>query len=471
MALAIDASSPSLATITTTAGSVTTASFTPPAGSQLWVASVSNQPATGTTFSVASSPVLAFTQRVLTNAQEVPAAWHWAPVATSQSYTVTSTRSVADGQGMSVLVRVITGEEDTPGGATATANSNSGTVTTTITTTRDGSLILACSGDWSQSGLATYDANQTNLAEHDIAGQYTSHFWRYNGLPAIGTYTVDLDAPTPQDFDLSVVEIRATGAPATGPTLVADRGSTQNLTGATSDTVGLAAGGSITVGNYLIARVAVDNSGTNGAKPGLTVTDARNTWTVLDPANSLADPGAANAGSACYIAYARAANAYSNADNVTFTWGTGSPPAKAIVVEEWSGIDATSPIAVSAVGATAATSPADISITPTGPGQLVYTCLSTEGPTGDTAPVDSSPTNGAWVTLTRLSTGSGTATSNQTVAGQYNLTATTGVSNQWNPTITARDWAAIAVVFRPTVPANQSRYLPRQPAAQRAATR
>ena len=236
------------------------------------------------------------------------------------------------------------------------------------------------------------------------------------------------------------------------PTKVSDRGSTQNLTGQASTAVDLPAGASIAVGNYLIARIAIDNSGTNGAKPGGSISDPRsNTWTALDPANSNADPGAANAGSSVYIAYVKVANAYSNGDDITFNWTTGNPVAKAIVIEEWTNIHASSPVAVSAVGANGTATPANISITPSAPGQLVYVCLSTEGPTGDTAPNDTTPTNGAWTSLTRLSTTSGTAAANQTVAGQYNTTATSGVSNQWNPTITTRDWAAIAVVFAPAV--------------------
>lgn len=211
MALAIDASSPALATVTGTQTTVTTASFTPPAGSQLWAGSVANMTSTGGTFSVASTPTLgAFTQQVLTNTQEAPAAWHYANVVTSQSYTVTSTRAGggAATNGFALYVVVVTGQETTPGGATATNNSNSGLPSQTIATTRSGSLILANVGDWSQSGLGTAGTSQTILAESNLAGQYTSHYWRYNGFPTVATYTINLTAPSAEDYNLSVVEIR-----------------------------------------------------------------------------------------------------------------------------------------------------------------------------------------------------------------------------------------------------------------------
>jgi hypothetical protein len=212
MALAIDGSSPAIASNAVAGNTtITTASFTPPAGSQLWVGMVANNDTTGGTLTASSSPALTFTQRIITGAQEAPSAWSWANVVTSQSYTVTLTRqaSVPTGNpGLAVMVFVVTSAETTPGGATATANSNSGTPTVGITTTRAGSLILACLGDWAQRGLGTAGTSQTILGETNVAGEYTSHIWRYDGLPIIGTYTINLTAPTLQDYNLSVVEIR-----------------------------------------------------------------------------------------------------------------------------------------------------------------------------------------------------------------------------------------------------------------------
>jgi hypothetical protein len=80
-------------------------------------------------------------------------------------------------------------------------------------------------------------------------------------------------------------------------------GETSNVTSQTNTLVDLANGAGITVGNYLIARVVADNSGTDGAAPTLSVTDpGSNVWTVVGPA--LQDPSTAASGVAAWIAYA-----------------------------------------------------------------------------------------------------------------------------------------------------------------------
>jgi hypothetical protein len=237
----------------------------------------------------------------------------------------------------------------------------------------------------------------------------------------------------------------------TQPALVADRGTVANATAGTTSSVTLTAPTTITVGNYLVARVAVDNSGTNGAAPGFTVTDPRsNTWTILGP--GLADPGAVSAGATCYIGYAKVTTAYQAADALTFNWGGISTTAKACVVEEWTNIHSASPVAVSAVtnnsvtaGSTTAVS---ATIVPTAADQLVYTCLATEGVIADSITYDADTTSGAWTILTRTASANATATNNQCVAGQFKVVSASG-SQTWDATITSRDWAAVAVVFAP----------------------
>jgi hypothetical protein len=215
MALAIDGSSPAIASITNQNAAAITASFTPPAGSQLWMCGVSNMDTAGGTLTASSDPALTWTQRVFTDTQQAPSAWAWADVSVSQAYTARFTRNTTTpnaNPGMMVMCFVITGHEGTPGGATATANSNSGTPTVGITSTGNGSLILAVLGDWAQRGLGTAGTSQTILGETNLAGEYTSHVWRYDGLPASGAKTINLTAPTLQDYNLSVVEIRAGAA-------------------------------------------------------------------------------------------------------------------------------------------------------------------------------------------------------------------------------------------------------------------
>lgn len=235
------------------------------------------------------------------------------------------------------------------------------------------------------------------------------------------------------------------------PLFVSDRGNTANATAGTTSSVTITSPTTVAVGNYLVARVAVDNSGTSGAAPGCTVTDPRsNTWTVLGPA--LADPGAAAAGATAYLCYTRVGTAYQAADALTFNWGGISTTAKAIVVEEWTNIHSAAPVAVSAVTndsvAAGSTTAVAATVVPTDAYQLVYTCLATEGIAGDSITYDTDTTNGLWSPLTRVASANATATNNQCVAGQQKVVTASG-SQTWNATITSRDWAAIAVVFAP----------------------
>lgn len=225
---------------------------------------------------------------------------------------------------------------------------------------------------------------------------------------------------------------------------VADRGAVGDTASSTTTVVDLAAGGSIGVGNYLIARLAVDNAGTNGAFPGLTITDPRsNTWVV--EAGSLRDPGSANAGVAVYLAYCKVANGYVNGDDLTFTYDV-AVVADCIVVEEWSGIHATTPIAVSAVSANGSSATPTVGpITPTAAGQLVYGVLGAETRAPGFAG-DGDTTDGSWTALTDQSCDTGTNTGSQSVTGGYKLV--TGTSAQtWNPTINSNDWAGVVIVF------------------------
>lgn len=234
------------------------------------------------------------------------------------------------------------------------------------------------------------------------------------------------------------------------PTAVADRGSFANTVGAASTAVDMAAAGSITTGNYLIARVSGDNTATSptaGSPVTLTITDPRsNTWTVLGPAN--VDPGNADAGQSAWICYAKVANAYTNGDDITFNWSPNITRA-AIQIEEWAGIDATNPEAVANTTATGSSTMAatGISRTPTAANQLMYAAVGIEGATGDTYTQDTDQVNGNWLGLT--SQGSGSTTSGSTIRGAVKPVTASGAQT-WNPTLTSRDWAAIALVFAPS---------------------
>jgi hypothetical protein len=227
---------------------------------------------------------------------------------------------------------------------------------------------------------------------------------------------------------------------------VSDRG-VRNSTGTGTATLTLTNPTLITPGNYLVVRVAVDNSGASGALPGLAVSDSRShTWTV--GTGALQDPGAASAGSACYLCYVKVRTAFQAADTVVFTWTTGTP-VSAIVVEEWTGIHSVTPLDVAQVTANNVSSTAQpaISITPTGAGHLVYVACAAEQQGTEWGAQDSDTTNGSWVDLTKDAANTGTHDTSMAVYGGYKIVTASGAQT-WNNTLSVTgDWAACAVVF------------------------
>lgn len=303
--------------------------------------------------------------------------------------------------------------------------------------------LLLCYGYHNANGGTSRSFPASMTTREDVAqsnaGALLAEESIYGSSSGTRTYTV-----SPGSSWLRCASVLLVDAPPDDdPSFVAQRGSQGDTTGSGSTAVDMAAAASITVGNTLLAYVAVDNSGTNGAEPGLTVSDPRsNVWTQVG-STVLNDPGNANAGTTLYVyECAVVTNTYTNGDDITFTWGTGSPPAKAIIIEEWTRIG---PIAAAASTATGSSTSPSVSSTPTGPRQLMLGVLSVEGPAGDTYTADPDPIEGLWAAVTRLGSG-GTTTSAQTIARQYKVVSGTAAQT-FNPTITNRDWSVLSVVF------------------------
>lgn len=229
---------------------------------------------------------------------------------------------------------------------------------------------------------------------------------------------------------------------------IADRG-IRTSTSAGNAVVSLTTGASIFAApnTYLIARVGVDNSGTNGALPGLAVTDtAGNTWTV--GTGALNDPGVASAGIAAYLCYCKVVNAYTNSSTVTFTWTTGSP-LSAIVIEEWRGIDSVTPVWTAQVIANGASTAVAVAITPTNGNALLYAMTAIQGQSADWGTLDSDGLLQVWTGLTKDQANTGTTATSVSVYGGYKVIPTTSTFAQtWNNTLGAsRSWAAVAIFF------------------------
>lgn len=222
------------------------------------------------------------------------------------------------------------------------------------------------------------------------------------------------------------------------------RGKLANMVSETVTTVPLPTGSTILVGSYLVARIAADNMGAGGIAQTLAIDDdSTNTWTITSA--TLQDPATEGAGVVGWIAYTKVVDTYDNNSEVDFTFGVATV-AKAIIIDEITGIDLTTPLAVAAVAANGASTTPSVGITPLASGQLVLTMLAIEGPGSDSTTEDTDTTNGSWEVLDRVTTDDTTPSLNVSVRGAIKRVSGTSAQT-WNPTITSRDWAALAIVF------------------------
>jgi hypothetical protein len=205
------------------------------------------------------------------------------------------------------------------------------------------------------------------------------------------------------------------------------------------------------VGDTLVAIIAADNSGTNGAAPSLSIADTGgNTWAVRNV--SLRDPGAANAGTCCWIADCLVTTALVSGNTITATFNP-AVVAKAMSIREFAGGAQTTTAADRLAlqnGTNGASTTPSANLNPaTLTDYLMIGAVAAECGTADTFNQDTDTTNGSWVDFTRA--GAGTTTSGQTIAGAYKIVTANG-SQTYNPTLgTSRDWAEKVVALRAAV--------------------
>ena len=229
---------------------------------------------------------------------------------------------------------------------------------------------------------------------------------------------------------------------------VADRGTRgSNATG--NAAVDMAAAGSISVGNFLIARIAVDNTGASGASPGLSVSDPRsNSWSsssfLRNPNNVASD------GVVAFMAYTSVVNAYTNGDDITFNWTTGSPRS-AIVIEEWSGILGAGN-GNGGAGATDGSGNMSLTCVATNlrANSLLYVTAAAERESATWGAQDSDTLGAAWQDLTKDTTTGTTGTSAVSVYGGYKIIPSFETQT-WNNTTgnTSMNYAVLSNIFYP----------------------
>lgn len=208
----------------------------------------------------------------------------------------------------------------------------------------------------------------------------------------------------------------------------------------------VATGSTITAstGDWLVAIVAADNNGTNGATSLSSVTDSSsNSWTQRALANQ--DPGAAAAGATLGIFTAPITSAPSSGTvTANFSPATTSkaiqvyrvqPPAGCAVI--YIDADATGTTGASAASATTTVS---VIINDTIFGAVAIE-TGTPGPSGD---ADS--TNGSWSSALIRAGNTGTNATSMVNLSQYKTATATG-NQTHNSTFSSTDWAASYLIL------------------------
>src|SRR5664280_717769 len=269
--LALDASTP--AVVKARGNTLTTASFTPPAGSVLVISAQSN--GNSDTKSIAVSDNLS-THLTYTQAQtkgnttnDVYAKLYWAPVTTSRAMTVTATIGGNSGDYGMLSVLVFTGANTAaPIGASGGGRGATGVITDSYTSTASGSWGWLSYGDWAQKGVPKVPTTETVHASYNVSGARTTHIY----FEVVSATAQGPSAPTISSLVASPASISSgssstlswsvTGSPA--PTLTLDNG-VGDVSGLTSKAVSPTQTTTYTL-------TATNSQGTTSARATVTVT-------------------------------------------------------------------------------------------------------------------------------------------------------------------------------------------------------
>ena len=183
-----------------------------PAGALLVLTTTSDAVVSNCT--VTSTPALTWTKRVDAGATNSDNAEIWTAV-----YTAGGTISVTSNWGavsQTSVCYVVLNAEPTLNGAFGTATLQT-SPSVAVTTTRDNSILFACTADWKTINGATRtlrDVATERLYFRD--GNYTSYHYTKQ-TTSIAAYTEGISLPTGQQASTAVLEIRGVGTVATRP--------------------------------------------------------------------------------------------------------------------------------------------------------------------------------------------------------------------------------------------------------------
>lgn len=222
-----------------------------------------------------------------------------------------------------------------------------------------------------------------------------------------------------------------------------DRGSGNHNSAAATLTVTPTS--NFTANSFGVLCIALDNSGTAGntlISPATASGSDGSTWTRRP--NSLFDNGAASAGVEVVI-YTSSSTSLTTAQNITITWTSSTPTAKAWVLHEvTTSAGFIASFRISDVNTGATTGTPTFSSNPTvNNGEMIIGMGGAES--ADTWVEDSDTTNGTWSTQQTSAVGSGN--SGMSITSQRKVVTSTGTQT-YNPTLTSADVMLAYIVLQ-----------------------
>lgn len=198
--LALDASTP--AVVKQKGTRLTTASFTPPAGSVLVISAQSNGNSDVKTIAVSDNLNTHLTYTELqakgNTTNDVYAKLFWAPVTVSRTMTVTATIGGSNRDYGMLSVLVFTGANTaSPIGASGGGRGATGVIADSYTSTASGSWGWLSYGDWAQRGVPKVPSSETVHASYNVSREDTFALIKRNATTAAAGTQVTMSTTSP----------------------------------------------------------------------------------------------------------------------------------------------------------------------------------------------------------------------------------------------------------------------------------
>lgn len=222
MALAIDASSPAMASSATSL-TITTAAFTTPTdvfllalvgrnGINATDDDTGTVSGAGLTWTLAGRKSQVGAGQIAGGTGQPGCAEVWWAYSASAltAQTVSDARGANGAQHHALQVMVLTGAETTWGGAIGATGANGALPSLATATTAANAWMFSVVSDWAATGTSTVGSGQTRINDYSVSTQITVRFWRQTAATTTSgtSVTENLTAPSAEQYNMLNVEVR-----------------------------------------------------------------------------------------------------------------------------------------------------------------------------------------------------------------------------------------------------------------------